>query len=150
MTKYVIGMGNYSKSDDGIGLHLIEKLSSIPSLPFIPVEIAHDILRLQTYFNEDTESILIIDAVKMGLRPGEYKFFSPGDVESKKEVLGFSTHEGDILKIIELSKTLNLYMPNISIMGIEPDVMNIGMNISVGLNERMQEYVGEIMRWSKH
>mgnify|MGYP003833221091 CR=1 FL=1 len=128
--------------DDGIGLRLAETISDRGlDKGFRAVEIAHDLLKLLTWFDESTERILVVDCVRMGRSPGEFAFFRPDDVISDKSVGGLSTHEGDLLKVIELAEQLGQFVPRIRIMGIEPQSMEQGMKLSAILQGRFEIYL---------
>ena len=96
---------------------------------------------LLTYFNDDTEKIVVVDAAKMGKNPGDYLIFSPENVNTKKVVPHISTHEGDILKLINMAKELKLSIPKIKILAIQPKSMAPEMGLSDVLQSRFMEYV---------
>ena len=107
--KYLIGMGNYSMGDDGIGLRITEHISdNMLDDGFEAIEVANNGMQLLTYFDDNTEKLLIVDAVKFGGKPGEHILFSPEDVKTQKVVGTVSTHEGDILKLITMAEELEL------------------------------------------
>ena len=56
----------------------------------------------------------------MGLAPGDVRFFTPDEVETTKALAGISTHEGDVLKVLELARAAGYTVPRLRIMGIEP------------------------------
>jgi hydrogenase maturation protease len=85
--KYILGLGNYAKNDDGIGLRIIEYIvDNNLDDGFEAVEIGNDGLNLLTYFNESTEKILIVDCALMGKEPGDSLVFNYEDIKTKKEV----------------------------------------------------------------
>lgn len=139
--KFLIGMGSHTMSDDAIGLRVAEALSS---LNFEGVEIGdvgHDALRLIDYFRDKNDEILIVDCVEFGGKPGDYIFFEPAQVESKKAASRLTTHEGDALKAIQMARELGYHLPKIKIMGIQPATMTPGLEISPELAKRFDEYV---------
>jgi hydrogenase maturation protease len=77
----------------------------------------------------------------MGLEPGEYELFCPGQVESRKELAGISTHEGDVMKVLELATSLGRLLPAITILGIEPQEMRGEIGLSAALSARFEEYI---------
>ncbi len=130
--------------DDSIGLRLIEAIADRRldvEAGFGMAEIGHDGLRLVTFFREDVQKIVIVDCVRMGREAGDVAVFSPEEVVSKKQVGGYSTHESDILKTIELARGLGYPIPPITIMGIEPLMMEPSMELSPLLKGRFEEYL---------
>lgn len=140
--RYLIGLGNYSMSDDSIGLRLVEHIAENNlDNGFETVEAANNGMLVLTYFREDTELLLIVDAVNFGSEAGEFLIFSPEDVDSQKVTAGISTHEGDILKLIELAKRIDQPIPPIRILAIQPGNMELGDELSPTLTSRFPEYI---------
>jgi len=108
---------------------------------FEAIEIGNDGAQVLTYFHEDVEKLLIVDSVLMSVKPGEYRVFKPDDVDSVKLVGGISTHEGDILKLIEMGKRLECHIPDITILGIQPASMDMEMSLSSELQANLETYV---------
>ena len=134
--------------DDSVGLRLIEYMSEKKLCARKDIEIhdiANDSLKLLSFFNEDTEKILILDCVKMGKNAGDFFLFSPTEVKSEKNITGITTHEGDLLKVLDLASSLGYHIPEIKILGIEPKSITVDMTISDTLQRRFDEYVETIM-----
>ena len=144
--KYLVGIGNYIRGDDSIGLRIAEYVSAQGlNEGFEVLDIADNGLNLLGYF-EDAEEMLWIDAVRSGRKPGEFFFFSPDDVESEKKLSARTTHEGDFLQVLRLARQLGYRIPPIVIMGIEPAKMDEGIKLSLELSGRFGEYVEEAVR----
>ena len=145
--RYLIGVGNYCAWDDSIGLRLIEHIAQAGlERGFRAIDLSGNSLNLLDYLESSTEHILIVDSAKMGRRPGECEFFKPEDVRTQKELRGLSTHEGDLLKILELARLMNYPIPPITIMGIEPEEIKNEMGLSATLAGRIPEYAQAAIR----
>lgn len=141
--RYIIGIGNYQMSDDGIGLRIVEHIvENGLEKGFEAVDIADEGTRLLFYFQRETEKIVLIDAADMELAPGEYRLFEPKDVSTTKQTQGLTTHEGDALKILEFARNLGYFIPPLIILGIQPGSMAPGMELSPALQERFDSYLG--------
>jgi len=127
--------------DDAVGPRVVEHVV-VNGLErdFEAVDLSTDALRLAAYLNAETEALLVIDAAQLGLPPGDYRFFSPDEVETQKELSGLTTHEGDVLKVLELARDAGLPIPPVAIMGIEPDDMESGIELSECLGARVPAY----------
>jgi len=141
----VIGLGNILFSDEGIGVHLIRRLSEnqdkFPSVEFIDAGTGGmNVLHLIT----NRKKTVIIDCVKMGKKPGTIKRFEPADVQTTKKMTHFSLHEADILRIIELSKQLCECPDQIVIFGIEPESLELGQKLGKTLSDRIDSYLDDI------
>jgi hydrogenase maturation protease len=140
--RYLIGVGNGTMTDDGVGPRVAEALShQARELGFEIVISGHDAAGIMAYFEEATERILFVDCVRMGKTPGEWAAFSPEDVESRKTLDRFTTHEGDLLRIIEMGRQLACPIPPMTILGIEPARIEPGLELSPALRARFDEYV---------
>lgn len=147
MKRYILGCGNYTKNDDGIGIRIIEYIvENRLDNGFEAVEIGNDGMRLLTYFSEDTGKILIVDCALMGKPPGEYEIISPDNISSVKMLENISTHEGDILTLIELGKKLEYPIPEIKILAIQPENMEMEMSLSDRLKNQLSEYTKAAIR----
>jgi hydrogenase maturation protease len=140
--RYIIGIGNYSMADDGIGLRIVEHISQHGlNRGFESIDIADDGMRLLLYLKEETERIVLIDAVDLGLPPGEFRLFKPEDVESTKDMKRLTTHEGDIVRVIEFARGLGYPIPPITILGIQPGSMEPSTELSPALQKRFDTYL---------
>jgi len=138
MKEIILGIGNILKGDDGVGIHIAERLNKY--LQHIKNEPGQD------RFAEAEETIVIdcgtapenytsiirrhnpdrlilVDAADMGLSPGSYRIIPP----EKIAVMHFSTH--DIPLSIFISY-VGESCRNIVLIGIQPDKMNLGATLS--------------------
>ncbi len=147
--RYLVGVGNYSMGDDSVGLRLVEAIADRGldiKHGFGLAEIGHDGLRLLDYCREDVELLVLMDCVNMGRTPGESLVFAPSDVVSQKRVAGYSTHEGDMLKTLELAPSLGHTVPPVKILGIQTESMTPVMELSAPLQRRFEEYLQQAVK----
>jgi hydrogenase maturation protease len=139
--RYLIGLGNYLAGDDGVGVHVVEHVvANGLDHGFTAVELATNALNMVAYLGPETEAVLVVDAAYLGLEPGDYRIFAPDEVETQKELAGFSTHEGDPLKVLELARSAGYTIPPFAVMGIEPLAVEHGTGLSACLSERLPAY----------
>lgn len=140
--RYLVGIGNYSGYDDSIGLRVVESVvESGLDRGFRAIELGDNLIDLLHYLDADTECVLVVDSARMGRAPGEHVFFTPDEVTSRKDLAGFSTHEGDLLKVLGLAASLGQALPSITVLGIEPETITTGIGLSAALADRLGEYV---------
>jgi hydrogenase maturation protease len=142
--RYLVGIGNYYGFDDSIGLRIAETIGDRGlDRDFRAVDLGGNLLDLVHYLGAEVEQVLIVDSARMGCAPGEFAFFTPDDVASRKRTQGFSTHEGDLLKVLEFAASLGEAQPlaPITIMGIEPAEIKDEPGLSAPLAERFDHYV---------
>lgn len=146
--RHLIGIGTYYGRDDSVGLRIVERIEEAGlDRDFRAVDMGGNLLDLLHYLDEDTERVLIVDCARMGLEPGEFTFFSPDDARSVKGNHGLSTHEGDLLKVLEFAAAVRGELPPVTIMGIEPAEVGEGEGLSAVLAARLDEYVEEAVRF---
>ena len=141
MQRYLIGLGNYAMGDDSIGLRVVEYVESNGMAHgFEPIEAGNNGMLVLSCFREDVGKLVIVDCARMGLNPGETEWLAQEEVQSRKITGGLTTHEGDILKLLALAGQLGLPIPALRILGIEPESVTMGMELSATLARRLPEY----------
>jgi len=141
MGKFVLGIGNVLLRDDGIGCHVAHALEGIP-LPDVKIidgGTCPDVLQ----FLEDTDKLIIVDAVEGGGTPGQIYRFHLEDITLEQKPF-LSLHD------MRLVDDLMLMQPwhNISeavIIGVEPKEINWGLELSPELQEKMPQIIDAIL-----
>ena len=90
--------------------------------------------------NQQTEKILIIDCTLLGKQPGEYQFFDLESVHYQNK-LSVESHEASIVQLIRMAETTAYIIPNITIMGIEPESMDFDQYLSEKIESNLVDYV---------
>jgi hydrogenase maturation protease len=142
----VIGLGNLLLSDEGIGVHLINALAprsaEFPAVDFVDLgagglAVVHALA--------GRKKALLLDCAFMHEPAGTLRKFRPDEVQSVKALSGFSLHEGDLLKLLELSRQLEDAPAQVIIFGIQPADTSPGREISQVLANRLNYYLQEII-----
>jgi hydrogenase maturation protease len=143
----VIGLGNVLLSDEGIGIHLVRRLSSrqeeFTSIEFIDAGTAGMAL---LHLIANRKKAVIIDCAQMGAEPGAIRRFTTYDVQSVKRLSHYSLHEADILQVINLSKQLGECPGEIVFFGIQPETLAPSRNLSKTLSDKIDIYVADICK----
>jgi hydrogenase maturation protease len=138
----IIGIGNPTMSDDGIGPRLISELEgSVPGVDLIDMGTGGMQL---VHVLAGYDAVLIIDSADMGLAPGESRIFSPDDVVSFKETRAYSLHDWDLMRSIEISRQLGEAPTRILILAVQPACLDMREGMSPDVEQRIPEYVGEV------
>ncbi len=135
----VIGIGNPFRRDDAIGIILLDFLKKnekkhLSNVTFIDggtggMNILHPL--------SDYKVVLLIDAVKFGGTPGQWKFFSYHEVISQKKQGHGLTHISDIFQIVILAKELNQIPKHLYIFGVEPEDTSYGQGLSGSITDNL-------------
>lgn len=137
----VIGLGNLLMSDEGIGIHVLRALAARPGdLPGVDLVDAGASGMSALHAMAHRRKAILVDCAFMGEEPGAVRRFTPSEVASRKELAGFSLHEGDLLDAIDLSRRLGECPEQIVIFGIQPEHVGPGEKLSPALRRRLDEY----------
>jgi hydrogenase maturation protease len=140
--RYLVGIGNYNGFDDSIGLRIAETIGERGlDRDFRAIDLGGNLLDLVHYLGADSEGVLVVDSARMGRTPGEWLFFEPAEVTTRRATGGLSTHEGDLLKVLEFAVALGEPLAPVTIMGIEPAQIRDEAGLSPELAARFEEYV---------
>lgn len=140
--RYLIGVGTYAAFDDSIGLRIAEAVADRGlDRTFRAIDLGGNLIDVVHYLGPDTAEVLFIDSARMGRMPGDHAFFTTDEVTSRKRLAGFSTHEDDLLKVLDLASRISGVLPPITILGIEPETVTDAIGLSGTLADRMEEYI---------
>ena len=138
----IIGIGNPLMSDDGAGVAVLDILKeSVPSAVEI-IELGSGGLAL-LHKMESFDRVVLADAVDFGGQPGEVRVFSPDDVNSVKTI-GYSLHDVDILKVIELAGQMNQCPERIMIAAIQPASLEHSTEMTPAVRDNLEVLASKI------
>lgn len=145
-TTIVIGFGNPFMGDEGIGNALVEELSkhssSLPHVQFLDLGTSGPSL---IHHLSGFQKAIIIDCSFMNTEPGTLRYFRPDEVATKGGLLPhLSLHQGDVLGMIELARSLGECPEDIMIVGIEPKLVQPQDGISAQLQNNIDRYIKTI------
>lgn len=140
--RYLVGIGNYYGLDDSIGLRIAEAIGERGlDQGFRAIDLGGNLLDLVHYIGGDTERVLIVDSARMGMAPGDFAFFTPEQVVSRKESGRIGAHASDLMKVLEFASALGEPLAAVTILGIEPAEIRGDPGLSPELTERFDEYL---------
>ncbi len=145
----VVGLGNTHRRDDGVGVRLVEQMKSdsIPNVESLiwgdgdALSIANDLLEL-------SKPVLFVDCARMGLRPGDWRFFDEESVVFRDYSANCSTHGIGMGSALSLARSLGYQHP-VRFFGVEPEDVLLDDSLSETLEGELQQLV-EALRQSIH
>lgn len=144
----IIGIGNTVMGDDGAGVKVLQHLpDELPGGVSI-IELATGGMTLLHKF-ENLDMAIICDAVDFNGQPGEIRVFRPEEVDSIK-TLGYSLHDIDILKVLELAKKLGQLPEKVFIAAIQPVNVEFSETLSPEVEASLPELASKIMELIKN
>jgi len=134
----IIGIGNIIRGDDGFGPILIEKIKDSVKVMCLDAGIAPENY-LGKIAKENPDTLLIVDAVHLGKNPGEYEILRQEDIVK----CGFTTH--DISPVMFMEYLTNQTKANIYMLGVQPQDVGLGLEMSEKLKVILDEVSGKIL-----
>ena len=122
----ILGVGNWLRSDDGVGIHAARELLRNPPADTRVVEVGTDFLSALPHL-ESARRALILDAVHGPGAPGTLYRLPAADVELRPE-----TGSAHATSVFEARRFLppNAPWPEIHVLGVEPLVLDYGLALS--------------------
>ena len=141
MGKFVLGIGNTLLRDEGIGCHVANALAEIPlpDVEIIDAGTCPDVWQ----FIEDTDKLIIVDAVKGGGMPGQIYRFHPEDVTLEQKPL-LSMHDIGLVDNLVLMQ-LRQNIGETVIIGVEPKDINWGLELSAELQGKVSQIIDTVL-----
>ncbi len=125
----VLGVGNLLLSDEGVGVHVANKLMEMDLPPEVDVvEGGTDGFRLMNVVT-GAARLIVVDAVKGGGPPGSIYRFDIKDAPTYPDEYKTSVHQIGILEVVHLSELIG-EAPETTIIGVEPKSLDMGMELS--------------------
>lgn len=135
----ILGIGNILLKDEGIGVHVahaLQEMSLDEGVEVIDGGTSPDIIPLV----EGADKLIVIDAALGGEEPGTIYRFSPEDITIERAVL-VSAHQMSFIENLKIMRGLGIEPREVVIIGVEPKVVDWGLELSPELQERIPEIV---------
>lgn len=139
-TPLVIGIGAPYRGDDEIGLLALKALSEDPGdLKADFASHSDDAARIMDEWS-DRESVVVIDAIRAGSKPGELHRIEVKETGAAPRSRT-SSHGNALSDAIELSRALNTLPENLVAIGIEPESIGIGDSLSEACQNGLSQLI---------
>lgn len=136
MSRLVIGVGNTSRSDDGVGVVVALRTGPGGVVASSPLQ-AMDLWA-------GADDVVVVDAARSGDAPGTIHRFDAGDGALPTGVLGASTHLFGLADVIELARTLDRLPDRLTVYGIEVGTLSHGGALSPEVETAVATVVAEV------
>ncbi len=119
-------MGNILLRDDGVGVHAVQGFPPAENQEYRVVEVGCAVFDTLDHFDW-AERILLIDAMQAGRAPGTvYRVDSLTDMDAG--TMAASLHEFSVIQALGMIQKDP--MPAVTIIGVEPEVIDYGLELS--------------------
>lgn len=132
MKTLVLSLGNPLRSDDGIGMAVIEALNEQYLDKYITTLDGGTSGLEMLLLWQGYDHVIIVDAAHMGRPVGEWARFTPDEIrlQSRDMYLRGTIHYAGLAEAIALAQPMNLMPPRLDIFGIEPESLDWEMGLS--------------------
>ncbi len=142
----VLGVGNTLMSDEGIGVHVVERLVQNYEIPEEVQILDGGTLGMDLLFYlEGVPNLLIVDAVQANREPGHLLRLANDEAPAFLS-MKVSPHQIGVPDMLAAAKLRGTTPPNIVLWGIQPETIEIGLDLSPILAALVEPLVGNILR----
>jgi hydrogenase maturation protease len=138
----ILGVGNYILSDDGLSVHVLERLQADHSIPedIQMIDGGTCGLDLLQYL-EGVSNLIIIDAIKTrNGTPGSIIRLD-GDQIPAYLSLKISPHDIGLPDLLATAKLRDLYPERIVVFGIQPASLELGVELSLEVAAKVEDLI---------
>lgn len=147
----VLGVGNTLLSDEGVGVHVVERLVKLYNLPEEVQVLDGGTLGMDLlYYLEGVENLLLVDAVEAHREPGALVRLSGDEVPAFLSIK-ISPHQLGVPDMLAAAKLKGSFPRNIVLWGVQPASLEVGLELSETIAPLMDTLVekvaGELRQW---
>ena len=141
----VLGVGNKLLSDEGVGVHVVERLSAGYVIPEEVQLLDGGTLGMDLlYYLEGIENLLLVDAVETHKEPGMIIRLEGEDVPAFLS-LKISPHQLGVPDMLAAARFKDLFPKRLVLWGIQPELLDIGLDLSPLIESKMDTLVGNVV-----
>ena len=142
----IVGIGNILCRDEGVGIHVVEELKKRDLPDYVELYDGGtgglDVLEILERFDK----AIIVDAVRGGKEPGEIYHVRLDEIDTKDgESEMVSLHELDLIAAKKIGEKAYTLPKDIILIGIEPESVELGMNLTVTIREAIPIVIQHIL-----
>lgn len=140
----ILGVGNLLLSDEGAGVHVIQRLQERFALPAEVQVVDGGTLGMDLlYYLEGCQTLLIVDAVATGKPPGTLIRLEGEEVPAFLSVK-ISPHQVGVPDMLFAAKLKGIDPPDIVLWGVQPESFEIGLEPSPAIDAQLDVLVEKL------
>jgi hydrogenase maturation protease len=141
----ILGVGNLLMSDEGVGVHVIQRLVAAYQLPEEVQILDGGTLGMDLlYYLEGVENLLLIDAVEAHKEPGTLIRLEGDEVPAFLSIK-ISPHQLGVPDMLAAAKLKDTYPQRIVLWGVQPERLEIGLDLSPKVESNVDIIIENIL-----
>jgi hydrogenase maturation protease len=141
----VLGVGNLLLKDEGVGVHLVQKLTDAVDDANVKIVDAGTYPDFPFLVDDSTDKLIIVDAVKAGNKPGTIYRFNLDDIDLDS-TLPISLHEMGVLDSLKTMALFDRSPKSTVIIGIEPKTIDFGLELSLEIEGKLPKIISLVLK----
>ena len=143
MKRLLIGIGNPFRRDDGVGIHIAEKMRTLlPQGIDVLTQSGEGATLMQSWL--DADQIVVVDAVRSQSTPGKIHEINAATHRVPSEFFHYSSHAFGVAEAIELSRVLNQLPRRVDVIGIEGKDFSEGIGLTAEVDAAAEQAIAKI------
>lgn len=127
----MLGIGNPLMSDDGVGLRILEVLSSLaPAIDGVRYLDAGTLGFLLLPEIEDSDSLLLLDAARLGAEAGELRVFEGRAMDEFLAGNSAGAHDVNLRDMLDAARLTGGLPERRALVGVQPGKVDWGLSLS--------------------
>jgi len=147
----ILGIGNILWADEGFGVRTVEELNQ--NYQFKDNVTLMDGGTQGIYlvqYVEETDILVVFDAIDYGLQPGEIKLIEGDNVPKYMGAKKMSLHQTGFQEVLMMADMLERYPDHLLLVGVQPyDLEDFGGSLSPITREQIQPCIDAAIDWLK-
>ncbi len=147
----VVGIGNSLLTDDGAGIHALERFATSNTCDDVTCIDGGTVGLALLDRLEGLDALIVLDAMKLGLRPGTVTVLTGEDMDHHLRNQHGSVHEVGLSDLMDALRLRGDMPKNRALIGIEPAEMGWGTWPTTSVAASLPEAAGEahtlVRRW---
>ncbi len=149
MNTLILGIGNLLWADEGFGVRAVEQLNALYRFndDVVLMDGGTQGLYLAP-FVQQSDLLVIFDAIDYGLAPGTLKTLEGEDVPSFMGAKKMSLHQTGFQEVLAMAQMLGEYPDELLLVGVQPEVLeDYGGSLRPLTRSRIEPAIDLALRW---
>lgn len=144
MSSLVVGIGNASRGDDGIGPLVAERVAGL-RLPDVDVVVHDEPLALLEHL-AGHDDVVVVDAARSGgADPGTVHVVRVGSAPLRSNGAALGSHGLGVVEAVELARALGRLPRRLTLVGVEAMDLDLGAALSPPVRGRLDDAVRAVV-----